>query len=169
LEDVMIVNAASATHATTPMVKVDPLDGAIRHFERTGQVEADAFAEVNQPALHHALSNLSPAVRVALERELQGNGLGGLLGGVVAGATGTVAEVADAAVETPSEHQAEEMGTAWQVQSLDRLRAQGHLDAALFSYGVMAREAAPHASNVAIRPNRDEASNGAGEAGRSGE
>jgi hypothetical protein len=165
----MIVSAASATHATTPMAKVDPLDGAIRHFERTGQVEADAFAEVNQPALHHALSNLPPAARGALERELQGGGLGALLGGGVAGATGTVAEVADAAVETPSERQAEEMGTAWQVQGLDRLRAQGHLDATLFFYSAVAREAASHASNVSVRPNHDDASNDARKMGRSGE
>jgi len=165
----MIVNAAPATHAPPQTTGVDPLDQAIRDFERTGQVEAGALAEVDPSTLRNALSSLPPAARGALERELQDKGLGGLLGGVVAGATGTVAEVADAAVETPSEHRAEEMETAWQVQGLDRLRAQGHLDATLSSYSALGREAAPHASNVSVRPNRDEALPGAGEAGRSGE
>lgn len=161
----MIVNATSATRTPPQKTGVDPLDRAIRDFERTGQVEAGAFAEVDPPSLRNALSSLPPAARGAFERELQGKGLGGLLGGVVGGATGTVAEVADAAVETPSEHRAEEMETAWQVQGLDRLRAQGHLDATLSSYRAVEREAAAHASNVSVRPNREDVSGDLGGAG----
>lgn len=156
----MIANIASATLAPTQRVRagVDPLDRAVRDFERTGRIDAGAFAQVDPVALQGALSTLSPASRGSLERGLQDKGLGELLGGVVEGATATVAEVADDAVETPSEHRAEEMGTAWQVQGLDRLRAQGHLDATLSSYRVVEREAAPHASNVSVRSNQNEVS-----------
>lgn len=160
----MTVTAVSAVPVSPRRAGVNPLDQAVRDFERTGQIEASAFAGADPAAVQGALSSLPPASRGAMECELRGQGLGGLLGGVVEGATGTVAEVADNAVETPSEHRAEEMGTAWQVQGLDRLRAQGHLDATLSSYRSDDREPAAHATNVSVRPDRDDRIAGANRA-----
>lgn len=137
------------------------LERALGDFQDSGRVDLAAFADTSPQALREALSNLPPAQRGALERGLLDGGLGRLVGGVVDGAADTVAETADAAVHTPNEHRAEEQATASQIQSLDKLRAQGQLDAVLSSYRQGDRPPAELATGVDVAPSAAERSDGA--------
>ncbi|MBI1682715.1 hypothetical protein [Caulobacter hibisci] len=137
---------------------------AAEDFQDTGRLDLAAFAGASPGEVRAALATMPPAQRGALERGLieggLGGGLGGLLGGVVGGVTDTVAETTDAAIETPNEHCAEEQATASHVQSLDRLRAQGQLDALLSPYRQGDRPPADLASGVDVAPSAVEREDG---------
>jgi hypothetical protein len=141
--------SAPARAAAAPAPRPDRLDDAVDRFQRTGEVDAAAFAAAGPAQTAQALNGLPPAQRGALEGALLGKGLGGLLdgvSGVVDDTVGVVEDtadtVADPVVETRSERVNGDFQAAVHDEWWSQMRGQAWMDVTLAVHNKLDRPAA---------------------------
>lgn len=125
------------------------LDDAVARFQRSGQLDGEAFAAAGPAETAAALRTLPPAQRGALEGALIAEGLGGLLkgvGGAVDDTVGVVEDtadtVADPAIETRSERTVSSFQAAVHDEWWTQARGQAQMDLILAARDKLDRPAA---------------------------
>lgn len=145
----MIVQDLSGpSRAAAAPVGSGRLDDAVDRFQRTGQIDHEAFAAASPADTAAALQGLPPAQRGALEGALLAQGLGGVLhsvGGVVDDTVGVVEDtadtVADPAIETRSERTNGNFQAAVHDQWWTEMRGQAQMDRTLAFHDKLDRPA----------------------------